>query len=451
MNSAVKFRLIALGLAVGLMGALIVVLTLNSQRQARDLRTRLNHVDSESFGIAERFKDSVREVNNTMLHYGINHEATNWDHFLSASHELGGWLEAQSPKLTTTGERQVFREVNAAYDDYRRLARELHDQIQVSGENSASLAEFARFLAQAQRLFDLGHDLAQAHYESRNQLLTHAQQSLTDLRWSVLGLLGLLFLFGLALAALVYRDLIAPLHVKLVESQSRVERREKLAALGMLAAGVAHEIRNPLTAIKAALFLQQKKFAPGSPEAADAQVVEREILRLEKIVNDFLQFARPTEPQWATLSADVPLQEVQLVLASQLAKARIRLVLEKPAPMHLRADPAQIKQVLINLVRNAADSIDHDGTITLRARSSRQILAQGETDVVILEVADTGRGIPPDVEKRLFDPFFSTKDTGTGLGLSIAARIVQQHGGALQYQTQVNRGTTFGIVLPRAG
>jgi signal transduction histidine kinase len=74
-------------------------------------------------------------------------------------------------------------------------------------------------------------------------------------------------------------------------------------------------------------------------------------------------------------------------------------------------------------------------------------LAERETDVVILEVADTGKGIPPDAEKRLFDPFFSTKDTGTGLGLSIAARIVEKHGGALQYQTEVNRGTTFGIVL----
>ena len=118
--------------------------------------------------------------------------------------------------------------------------------------------------------------------------------------------------------------------------------------------------------------------------------------------------------------------------------------------MRIRVDPAQIQQVLINLVQNAADSIAHDGTITLRARRDRKPLANGETDVVILEVADTGKGIPPEIEKRLFDPFFTTKDTGTGLGLSIAAGIVQNHGGALQYQTHVHHGTTFGIVLPQA-
>jgi signal transduction histidine kinase len=109
-----------------------------------------------------------------------------------------------------------------------------------------------------------------------------------------------------------------------------------------------------------------------------------------------------------------------------------------------------MKQVLINLVQNAADSIGRDGAITLRSRADRKPLAQGETDVVILEVADTGPGIAPEVEKRLFDPFFTTKAEGTGLGLSIAACIVQKHGGALQYQTQVNHGTTFGIILPRA-
>ena len=259
----------------------------------------------------------------------------------------------------------------------------------------------------------------------------------------------MLFVFGMAFAAVVYRDMIAPLRVKLVESQALVERHEKLASLGMLAAGVAHEIRNPLTAIKAALFIQQKKFHPGSQEHADAKLVEREILRLERIVNDFLQFARPTEPELTTVPADLPLRDAQLFLAPQLEKANIKLVREDSAPIRINVDPAQIKQVLINLVQNATDSIGRDGTITLRARHDRKGLSNGETDVVILEVADTGKGIPPDVEKRLFDPFFTTKDNGTGLGLSIAAGIVQKHGGLLQYQTRLNHGTSFGIVLPQ--
>jgi len=105
--------------------------------------------------------------------------------------------------------------------------------------------------------------------------------------------------------------------------------------------------------------------------------------------------------------------------------------------------------VLINLVRNGAEAIDGTGTVTLRSRAARARVAGGETDAVILEVSDTGKGIPPEVEKRLFDPFFSTKETGTGLGLAIAARIVERHGGSLQYQTRPGHGTTFGVVLPR--
>jgi len=233
-----------------------------------------------------------------------------------------------------------------------------------------------------------------------------------------------------------------------VESQALVERHEKLAALGLLAAGVAHEIRNPLTAIKAALFIQQKKFQPGSPERDDIGLVEREILRLERIVTEFLEFARPAEPELATISADQPLAEVQALLKAKLAEDGIRLVREAAPPMRVKVDPAQIKQVLINLVQNAADSMDHGGTITLRARPDRKQFASGKADVVVLEVADTGKGIPPEVEARIFDPFFTTKDSGTGLGLSIAARMVEKQGGSLQYQTQINRGTTFGIVLP---
>jgi len=127
----------------------------------------------------------------------------------------------------------------------------------------------------------------------------------------------------------------------------------------------------------------------------------------------------------------------------------VQLVVESSPELLIRADGGHLKQVLINLVRNAAEAIDGAGTVTLRTRAARAPLGVRETDAVILEVADSGKGIAPEVEKRLFDPFFSTKETGTGLGLSIAARIVERHGGLLQYQTRPGHGTTFGVVLPR--
>jgi two-component system, NtrC family, nitrogen regulation sensor histidine kinase NtrY len=136
-------------------------------------------------------------------------------------------------------------------------------------------------------------------------------------------------------------------------------------------------------------------------------------------------------------------------MAPNLESRNIQLAVESSPELLIRADGSHLKQVLINLVRNGAEAIDGVGTVRLRARAARASLGGHETDAVILEVSDTGKGIPPEAEKRLFDPFFSTKETGTGLGLPIAARIVEKHGGTLQYQTQPGHGTTFGVVLPR--
>jgi signal transduction histidine kinase len=421
----------------------------NSQRESAELHDRLSQVDMESFRIADEFRDSLREINNTMQRYGTDHDPALWKQFLADSQKLQVWIDEQRPKLNTQAEKDALQQMDVAFCDYLKDARALQPKIQALGPQSATLADFTPLRTTSQRLSDFGLILGKAHYESRRQLLGHANETLKHLRWSVFGSLGLLFLFGLALVALVYRDMIAPLRTRLVESESLAERHEKLAALGMLAAGVAHEIRNPLTAIKAALFIQQKKFPPASAEYADAKLVEREILRLERIVNDFLQFARPTEPELKTVSTEQILLETQQFLEPQLARINIRLAIELSPPLKVSIDAAQIRQVLINLVQNAAESIGQNGTVRLRARRDRKRLTQAESNVVILEVIDSGKGIPPEVQKRLFDPFFTTKDTGTGLGLSIAASIVQKHGGALQYQTQVHHGTTFGIVLPQ--
>ena len=450
MNLPIKVRLMSLAAAISLMGLVIGYMTVTSQRQASELRARLNQVDSESFRIADQFRDFLRQLNNSLFGYGSDRDPADRDKFLKASRELDLWIDEQKPKLTSDQEKNLMQQIDAAYDDFLRAANELQARLEPPGRQSATMADYTDVRKESQHLFDLGQSLAKAHYESRQRVLARVNQTITELRVLVLVSLGLLFVFGAALAAGVYRHMIAPLRVKLVESQALAERHEKLASLGLLAAGVAHEIRNPLTAIKAALFIQQKKLQPGTQEFADAKVVEREILRLERIVNDFLLFARPSEPQLARIPAEAPLREIQALLAPQLARNDIRLLMEASPPLRINADAAQIKQVLINLVQNAADAIGQNGLIQMRVRQDRKRLEGGEQDVAILEVADNGKGIPPEVEKRLFDPFFTTKDTGTGLGLPIAAAIVRKHGGALQYQTQVDRGTTFGIILPQA-
>jgi len=449
MNLRITFRLIAFAVGIGLMGLVILFETMRSQRQAQELRERLNQVDSESFRIADQFREYLRQLNSSMYRYGNGHDPAERDAFLKASHELDVWIDEQKPKLRTDQERALMQQIDAAYDDYLRAATEVQTKLQALGQQPATMSDYAGLRRESEHLFDLGQALVKAHYRSRADVISHAGETITELRILVLGSLGCLFVFGVALAFVVYRDMIAPLRLKLVESQALVERQEKLASLGLLAAAVAHEIRNPLTAIKAALFIQQKCFTPGSRELADVKIVEREILRLENVVNEFLQFARPVEPQLATINVDTSLREVRDLLTHQLAESNIELVCEPSPQLRVKADAAQLKQVLINLVQNAADAIGRDGVVKLRARRDRRRLANAEMDVVILEVADNGKGIPPEVQARLFDPFFTTKETGTGLGLSIAAGIIQRHGGALQYQTQVNRGTTFGIILPQ--
>jgi signal transduction histidine kinase len=450
MAKGMKIRLIAFILAIAAMVILIGWTGHSSWRRTGELSEKLTAVQLESFRIADHLQKSVLELNNIVLRYGISHDTNDWASFGTASTNLDRWIDEQRSNLTTEQEKAKLDLINTNYDFYMAAARELDARSRTNTESAMPLLEFANFEKQSQTLLSLGFDLAQAHRESMNSFLASSKKSLDYLRVLLLLSLALLLLSAGGLAAVVYRDLIAPLRIKLVESQALVERHEKLASLGMLAAGVAHEIRNPITAIKAWLFIQQKHLRPGSPEHEDAQVISDEINRLERIVKEVLLFARPSEPRLTNLSATQLLADVQTLLQPQLEKSNIRLTHENSISAPICVDPEQMKQVLINLVQNAAESIGHDGTVTLRARFDTSRLGDRTREVVILDVSDTGTGISPEVEKRLFDPFFTTKEAGTGLGLSIAARIVEKHGGALQYQTQINRGTTFGVVLPRA-
>lgn len=448
MNRRFIFRLAVYFFAIISLVALIGWAAHSSWRRIGDIHEQLSAKQWKSFQIADRLQQSILTLNNMLLRYAANRDEDDWKKFEAAGRDLGQWLIEQQPILSSQKEQPFLDRINSAYKDYLTAAAALNRRIYGMHQNNFRLGELSEIESQSRRILDLGIQLSEAHQQSIDAIQRQNISSLNILRFELLGALVILLAVFYRVAVAVYRELIAPLQVQLVESRQLAERQEKLASLGMLAAGVAHEIRNPLTAIKAWLYLQQKHLKPGTPEFGDAELISGEIIRLERIVRDFLQFARPSEPQFAVTGADQPLREVQKLMKPGLEKSNITIVLGELAAASINIDPQQIKQVLLNLIQNAADSIDQNGTITLAARIDEKRINNEDEAVVILEVSDTGKGIPPEAEKRLFDPFFTTKDAGTGLGLPIAARIVEKHHGALQYQTQAGHGTTFGIILP---
>lgn len=473
MKMNIKVRLVAFATLIVLLTLMIAWAAHLGWRQFQQLRARFKSTPIESFRSADQFRATLQQLDYLLLRYNVKHDEADWKKFDTDRRKLDHWIDDQALILTTPQERKLLQQINDVYDDYQAAALRLHpasgggQNTEPSGvqhamrENSrtntlddrnveASLSPFEHLENQSHRLRDLSFQLADAHQESLKLFVAGAGRSLVLLRALIFGALFALLVLAAWVAIVVYRDMIAPLRHQLVESHAIIERQEKLASLGVLAAGVAHEIRNPLTAIKARLFLQQKLLRPGSEEAEDAAIIGNEINRLERIVRDVLQFARPADPNLAAIPVDAPLKDVQKLMGVPLEKHRIVLKLGEVADARVLADSQQIKQVLINLVQNAAESIEQNGCVTLSARTSSSRLRGEVRSVVIIEVSDTGKGMPTEVQKRLFDPFFSTKEKGTGLGLAIAARIVEKHGGALEFQTQVGHGTVFGIVLEQA-
>jgi len=253
----------------------------------------------------------------------------------------------------------------------------------------------------------------------------------------------------ITIVAFYNRIVVAPLRQRLIENNTAIEHQRKLTHFARLATDLAHEIRNPLTAISVRLFTLQKSMNKGTSEHSDASLIRNEVDRLEQILKNFLKLARPSEPKFMLLTAETAFREVSDLLAPQLQRRGFALKLGTVTNLPFLADPLQLKQVLINLIQNAADSIEEGtGTVTLQARDESSGRGVKSVKRVTLEVEDSGSGMTPEVQERLFDPFFSTKENGTGLGLAIAAKIIEQHKGTLDFETRLGHGTVFRITLP---
>ncbi|MBI5067471.1 MAG: HAMP domain-containing protein [Deltaproteobacteria bacterium] len=225
--------------------------------------------------------------------------------------------------------------------------------------------------------------------------------------------------------------------------RERMVRADRFAAVGELATGLAHEIKNPLAGLSGALELLAEDLAQAPRQAEVVAEMRHQVTRLTHTMESLLHFARPPKPQLRAADVNETLEKVLFLVSQQrrAAPVEVKAQLDRSLP-RVHGDPAQLEQVLLNLCLNASQAMASGGTLTVRSFAEEQR--------VTVEVQDTGPGIPDDVRPHIFKPFFTTKTEGNGLGLAISARIIAEHGGNIAYRCPPGGGTVFTITLNQA-
>jgi signal transduction histidine kinase len=242
----------------------------------------------------------------------------------------------------------------------------------------------------------------------------------------------------------------ARLYERVVDVEEQLRQNEKLSALGLLAAEVAHEIRNPLTVMKLLYHSLDLKFTEGDPRAKDARIIDSKIEHLNKIVEQILAFARTTEPEFAPVNLNELIDELGLLVRHKLANQNIRLVRElQPDLPSVMGDAPQLEQAFLNLILNAAEAMPDGGTLTISSRAVHQPRANERPTHLAVEFKDTGKGMSEELQQRAFTTVLgTTKAKGTGLGLAIVGRIIETHHGSVRIKSQIGRGTSIRALLP---
>jgi PAS domain S-box-containing protein len=219
-------------------------------------------------------------------------------------------------------------------------------------------------------------------------------------------------------------------------------RADRLAAMGELTAGVAHEVRNPLGIIRASVQLMEES-ADNRVKVHDAaEVIKHEIDRLDRVIKSLLDFGRPSSPTMRLVDVRRVLEEVVLFTRKFADRSKVQIIEEYADDVHeITGDPEQLKQVFVNLISNAVQAMTEEGGILT-------VSTGFEDEFVFVRFSDTGPGIPSEAIGKVFDPFFSTRDDGTGLGLTIVHRIVDEHGGHIEVTSDAGTGTAFTVHLP---
>ncbi len=238
----------------------------------------------------------------------------------------------------------------------------------------------------------------------------------------------------------------ARLYEDLKKSKSYIRRADRLASLGTLTAGLAHEIRNPLVAIKTLTQLLPERLEDDEFRGQFLQIAAGEVDRISSLVEELLDFARPSDPKLEFEDINTILDGMILLVSTETKKKQVNILRSYSSDLPLvQVDREQIKQVFLNILLNAVQATSSAGKITIKTRS---FIKPGGEPYVQIECTDTGCGISPEHMEEIFNPFFTTKSTGSGLGLAISHQIVQDHRGYIDVESRLGRGASFFVNLP---
>jgi signal transduction histidine kinase len=241
------------------------------------------------------------------------------------------------------------------------------------------------------------------------------------------------------------------------EHQRQLEQADKMATLGQLASAVAHEVKNPLGGVSGAMQVLAEDYSVDDPKREIIEEMLSQLRRLDNTVKDLLSFARPASPEPIPCNPNDLAERALFFIRQQARNSQVAIVTDYGANLpQVNVDCQQIQQVVLNIALNAVQAMHEEGTLTVKtsAISHQPSAVSGgsappaEYDCVEVAVSDTGKGIPPDDHKKIFQPFFTTKHRGTGLGLPICQRIVEQHGGFIYIESELGKGTTVTVRLP---
>jgi signal transduction histidine kinase len=468
-----------LPLAVG------VVTAWNEQRSQADVSNTLA-TDVVSIRAAEEVAIGLRDVRTRLERFLVSGDRSQLDDVPDLRRETDHWLAEAERTAVSPHERELIARVKQAY---ARFFAELDRTTRSAAGSPRSPREpvqdalLNEVLDPAQEYLDYNEEQIAAASRDNQRTATHTVRGLLLL--AVCGpLSGLLAGFGIARgvsrslvrlsvpvrdAAGKLNEIVCPVTLsgrwgleelegvlyklaeqvgaiieRLQQSQREALRAEQLAAVGQMAAGMAHELRNPLMAMKILVQAAGDVGPPALLEGRDLDVLEEEITRLERLVQTFLDFARPPLPEKRAFALQPLLGQVMDLVSARAGQQGVRLQCDLPAePVVVRADPGQVRQVVLNLVLNALDAVPAGGTVGLQVAAP----APGD-DRLALRVADTGCGLPGDLGEHIFEPFVSTKETGLGLGLSICKRILETHGGGIEAANRPGGGAVFTVRLP---